>query len=223
MSSGTGIAIGGSEAIETSGFVLSTRKEAVDKFFNELRNENYSSVDSSRLSDQEVKEVLEKSKESFKSELASTDEHFVYHIIFFLIRCAIISTSDKVKYVGSHKYVVEGKTYTVQDVWVFDMIKGLTKQYKRVNGLRAFCCACEDLYLTVAPAMSERFKTKAIGMKGLPVGKEYLGADFLSGTSRLMSDHDRAVSIVAAKNAVDRSAFTGGERKIVSLYDLGRN
>nr|QBZ78575.1 minor capsid protein [Grapevine leafroll-associated virus 2] len=223
MSSNTGIAIGGSDSLETSGFILSTRKEAVDKFFNELRNENYSSVDSSRLSDQEVKEVLEKSKESFKSELASTDDHFVYHIIFFLIRCAIISTSDKVKYVGSHKYVVEGKTYTVNDNWVFNMMKGLTKQYKRVNGLRAFCCACEDLYLSVAPMMSERFKTKAIGMKGLPAGKEYLGADFLSATSKLMSDHDRAVSIVAAKNAVDRSAFTGGERKIVSLYDLGRN
>nr|QXP00807.1 mCP [Grapevine leafroll-associated virus 2] len=222
MTSNAGLTTGGAETLETSGVVLTTRKDAVDKFFSELKNENYSSVDSSRLSDLEVKEVLEKSRESFKSELASKDEHFVYHIIFFLIRCAIISTSEKVKYVGGHTYVVEGKTYTVNDAWVFNMIKGLTKKYKRVNGLRAFCCACEDLYLTAAPTMSERFKTKSIGNKGLPVGKEYLGADFLSGTSKLMSDYDRAITITAAKNAVDRSAFTGNERRIVSLYDIGK-
>lgn len=200
----------------------SETREKVEKFFNNFDHKTYKQVNPNLLNEDELREVLDKLKTEFKTNLKALDEDIYHHVAFFLLRASVVSTSPKVEYKGSYSYSIDQRKYTVNDAWIFPQVNILASKHNKPNGLRAFCASLEGMYLSVARMVPDVFGTRSVGKRGAPSGSEYLSADFLTSTCALMSDHDRAVALSASRNALDRSAASQIDKKMVSLYDFGK-
>lgn len=203
---------------------VSASKESIEKFYNDYDLNSFVQVNPNILNKDELKIVFDKLLTEMKQTLQIVDKDFHIHICFFLLRAGNIGCSSKTKYTGNYEYTVDSKKYRVNDEWIFPTIKSIVSSLpnNKPNGLKAFCAALQDLYLLVAPKFSDVFCNRTVGVRGVPKGEEYLGCDFLTATSPLMDNHQRAVSLAAQKNAIERNASGTSERKIVSLYDIGK-
>nr|AAB16808.1 coat protein homolog [Beet yellows virus]AAC25119.1 minor coat protein [Beet yellows virus]AAF14304.1 minor capsid protein [Beet yellows virus]QWT83566.1 minor coat protein [Beet yellows virus]QWT83629.1 minor coat protein [Beet yellows virus] len=202
-------------------FTENTR-DAMETFFNSYDLAEYSEVNPNKLNRKETDELLGVIRERFKSELVITDEDFVKHLAFALIRAANITTSTKVNYVGAYEYTIGGKKFLVKDAWVFPLIKECMKKFNKPNPVRTFCATFEDAYIVIARSLPKLFLNRTIGKRGIPSGYEFLGADFLTATSVCLNDHEKAIVLQASRAAIDRAVSSSVDGKIVSLFDLGR-
>ncbi|BCR37036.1 minor capsid protein p25 [Soybean leaf crinkle mottle virus] len=203
---------------------VSASKESIEKFYNGYDHNSFVQVNPNILNKEEIRVVFDKLLTEMKQTLQIVDKDFHIHICFFLLRVGSVGCSSKTQYTGGYEYVVDSKKYSVKDVWIFPTIKSIVSALpnKKPNGLKAFCSSLQDLYLLVAPMFPESFSNRTVGVRGVPKGEEYLGCDFLTATSPLMDNHQRAISLSAQKNAIERSASNTSERRIVSLYDIGK-
>nr|BBK15492.1 CPm [Carnation yellow fleck virus] len=197
-------------------------RDAIESYFNNYDLTDYTEVNPNKLNRKEADELLGIIQERFKSDLVIAEEDFIKHLAFVLIRAANITTSTKVNYVGAYGYTIGGKEFNVKDAWIFPLLKDCMKKFGKPNPVRTFCSTFEDAYLVSARSIPRTFLNRTIGKRGIPTGYEYLGADFLTGTSVLLNDHEKAIVLQASRAAVERAASSSVDGKIVSLFDLGR-
>lgn len=202
---------------------INDARAVVEKHFSNLPPESFVQVDVNRFNSQEIGEAFSVIQAEYKSKVANFVEgDFPIHVAYFLLRAAYVGTSVKTTYRGSYSYKIDGKTYNINDSWVFPMVKIAAGKFNKNNPLRAFTGSLEDYYLMISAAMPNVFKGRSIGSKGAPVGLERFSADFLTASSSVMNNHERAVTMACAKNAIERSLVSSDDRTIVSLYDLGK-
>nr|UQR78702.1 minor coat protein [Thesium chinense closterovirus 1] len=144
------------------------------------------------------------------------------HFSMLLLRAGIIGTSLKTVYGDNYYSYTMDKVYSVRDADIFPYIRHVTSGYKRkkANGLKAFFASLEKPYLLVARYFPQVFRTRSNTRKGIPSGFEYLGADFLTGSSDILSDKERAIINRGSEHAINRASRQGETNVIVSLYDI---
>ncbi|UTQ50488.1 MAG: minor coat protein [Plant associated closterovirus 1] len=196
--------------------------ESTSKFFSSYSPDDFKTSTPEKFSDEEMDEILGVLKTSFKEHLKIDEKDFPIHVVFFLFRAQRISTSPQVKYAFTNCYNVGNRSFAVKDAWIFTEVKNATRKHNRENGLRTFCCSLEDMYLSAANLVPDLLKSRSVARKGVPTGNEQCGADFLTGSSKLQTDVQKAITISAARHAIENKASSAGQRVLVSLYDYGK-
>lgn len=191
--------------------------ESMEKFLSDNSKADYIESNPDKYNAKELDEINGGLLTGMKSELKINEADFACHVTYFLLRAAKISTSASVEYKYEYEYLLKNQKYVVKDNWVFPLVRRLCKKFGRANPLRSYCATLSELYLIAAPMYNDLFRCKSFARKGLPPGKEYLGADFVSGGELHLDGNARAVVVTAAKMALERSVYSGKDNEVVNL------
>ncbi|AKT94762.1 CPm [Tobacco virus 1] len=194
--------------------------EVVEKFSENLNVDTITQSSDSSFSSTEVAEafpaVLAKLREITKSDPKQDAVHFM----MLMFRASNISTSTLVKYTGSYSYTVSGTSHEIKDADIFPQINHLLAKYKKPNPLRAFLSSFETPYILFSKLHPNLNESRIACRRGTPQGYGYLAADFLLGTSPILSDRERAIINKATEHAINRANTSSVSRELVNLYDL---
>lgn len=196
--------------------------DEVKNALRSLKISSYEEVNPNFLNESEKQQVIDVVASRYNSKFNIDRSKLLIHIAVFLVRARSLGTTQKNTYSRKYSYETEGRKFVVDDSWVFNEVKSAmaTLEDKKPNDIRCFCASFEDLYVSMSKMFPELFEKINVGNNGLPKGCEALGADFLTGRSRLLTDQENAVRLAASANAIHRSNTGNNSSSIVSLYQL---
>nr|BDT53083.1 minor coat protein [wheat closterovirus 1] len=205
---------------------LTVPKNDISSFLPGLNLSKVTSTQEYLFTSDELNDILGALKTRLTAEINMVESDFAQHVAMILLRTFFVTTSPKAKFTGKITYEITsgGATtkYELKDSFIFPAIQEAGKKYGKSNTLRAWASSLQDCFIAMAKKNPETFECKSATRKGAPVGYAYLTADFLTGESTLLDNHERAIMNQAANYALNKISGANSERELVSLYDYGK-
>ncbi|ABI23187.1 CPm [Strawberry chlorotic fleck-associated virus] len=206
---------------------LSTNNNAIPNSLDSvlvLSSISESSID--HYTSEEIPKVLNDLQTFLITKYSIRPEHILSHAAMIVKRAATISTSMEARLVPGSHISYDLKTsdgtvlhYKLEDTVVFGYIRTWKDEVSNPNPVRKLRCTLEILHEWLAHKRPEIYETKRTTKLGLPKGKAYLGADFLSGNVSTLSEHDRAILLRSSEVALNRPSKSP-KVSLTSLYDM---
>nr|UVK78315.1 MAG: minor coat protein [Plant associated crinivirus 1] len=164
------------------------------------------------------KNLVNKLKEVCKLDFDDPDKviQLVMYRLYFRTTSKKVTESDE----DCLEFKIKDKVYKIDDHVVTNFINSQPELLRYVNPLRVWSQSNASFFLQFARNKRDLVKSARALRQYLPTDKQYLAADFITGTEESLNDEERA-TLVRAKECALKPKSDGISAGLITLQQLG--